>query len=131
MQPKAHPAIAAQHYRMLELKSRVESAGPHALVGLLYEELIRSLDLTLASLRKAQSLSGSAHISKALSILIALEGSLDFEKGGDLASTLSHIYHACRVAINEAAKAEDMQKLSEVRQAISTIAYAWQGLSDT
>lgn len=68
MQPRTHPAIASQHYRMLELKSRVESASPHGLVGLLYEELIRSLDLALFAARKGQALIGNTHLVKAGSI---------------------------------------------------------------
>ena len=128
MQTRTHPAIASQHYRMLELKSRVESAGPHGLVGLLYEELIRSLDLAIFSARKGQSIAGNSHTSKAVSIIVALEGSLDFEAGGDLASTLARIYAACRKGLNDATKNDDVQKLTDVRAAISNIFDAWQSL---
>lgn len=128
MQPRTHPAIASQHYRMLELKSRVESASPHGLVGLLYEELIRSLDLALFSTRKGHDLSGNSHVAKASSILVALEGSIDFDAGGELAATLARVYGACRKGLNEATKNKDEQKLSEVRDAIGDIFYAWQAL---
>lgn len=128
MQPRTHPAIASQHYRMLELKSRVESASPHGLVGLLYEELIRSLDLVLHSVKKGHNLSGNSHVAKAVSIIVALEGSIDFDAGGDLAPTLARVYAACRKGLNEAAKSNDEKKLAEVRDAISDIYYAWQAL---
>jgi flagellar secretion chaperone FliS len=128
MQPRTHPAIASQHYRMLELKSRVESASPHGLVGLLYEELLRSLDLAVASVGKGMPLAGNSHAVRAQSIIIALEGSIDFGRGGDLATTLARIYLACRTGLNEASATEDINKLSEVREAISNIAYAWQAL---
>jgi flagellar secretion chaperone FliS len=128
MQPRTHPAIASQHYRMLELKSRVESASPHGLVGLLYEELIRSLDLAIHSVKKGQNLSGNSHVAKAVSIIVALEGSIDFDAGGDLASTLARVYAACRRGLNDAAKDNDEKKLAEVRDAISDIYYAWQAL---
>jgi flagellar secretion chaperone FliS len=128
MQPRTHPAIASQHYRMLELKSRVESASPHGLVGLLYEELIRSLELALFAARKGQALMGNPHLVKAGSILVALEGSIDFDAGGDLATTLARVYGACRKGLNDAAKTGDEQKLAEVRDAIGDIFYAWQAL---
>ena len=128
MQPRTHPAIASQHYRMLELKSRVESASPHGLVGLLYEELIRSLDLAIHSVKKGHNLSGNSHVAKAVSIIVALEGSIDFVAGGDLASTLARVYAACRRGLNDAAKDNDEKKLAEVRDAISDIYYAWQAL---
>jgi flagellar secretion chaperone FliS len=129
MQPRVHPAIATQHYRMLELKSRVESAGPHGLVALLYEELLQALDLVVTSSGKAGTSRANSHVGKATSILVALEASLDFDQGGDLASTLSRIYRACRIGLNEAATSDNSKKLSEIREAISDIAYAWQALS--
>jgi flagellar secretion chaperone FliS len=129
MQPRVHPAIVGQHYRSLELKSRVESASPHGLVSLLYEELLRSLDLASASLGKGRTALGSSHAAKAQSIIIALEGSIDFEKGGDLAMTLARVYRACRKGLNDALASNDQLKLAEVREAVSNIAYAWQSLA--
>lgn len=128
-EPRAHPGIIAQHYRMLELQSRVESASPHGLVGILYEELLRSLDLAIASVARGKALSGSGHITKALSIIVALDGSLDLEKGGALATTLARIYRSCRQGLNEAVKTGNAEKLQEIREAISDIAYAWQALA--
>jgi flagellar secretion chaperone FliS len=60
---------------------------------------------------------------------VALEASLDFNEGGHLASTLARIYRACRISLTDATKTGDVQKLEEIRAAISTIAYAWQALS--
>lgn len=129
MLPKTHPAIASQHYRMLDLQSRVASASPHGLVALLYEELLRSLDLVIAGHTNGKAISGHPHLAKALSIIVALDGSLDFEKGGDLARTLVRIYRAAARGLNDAARADDIAKVAEVRSAISDIAYAWQALT--
>jgi flagellar secretion chaperone FliS len=129
MQPKIHPAIASQHYRMLDLQSRVASASPHGLVGLLYEELLRSLDLIVAQHAQGKVIAGNAHLTKALSIIVALQGSLDFANGGDLAPVLNRIYRSAARTLNEAAKEDDIGKIEEVRSAISEIAYAWQALS--
>jgi flagellar secretion chaperone FliS len=130
MHSRAHPAIASQHYQSLELKSRVESAGPHALVGLLYEELLRSIDLVTARCRQGHDVQASPAYSKAQSIFIALENSLDFDQGGDLAVNLARIYRAGRNSLTEAAKANDQAKLREIRDAVSHIAYAWQALAN-
>lgn len=129
MQRRAHPAIASQHYRTLELKSRVESSDAHALVGLLYEELIRALDLIVVRGKQGGDLAGNGAITKAQSILVALEGSLDFDKGGDLAVTLARVYRSARAELSVSTKAGDMEKLKEIRTAISDIAYAWQTLA--
>lgn len=129
MQPKTHPAIASQHYRMLDLQSRVASASPHGLVGLLYEELLQSLDLIIAKHAKGQVIAGSTGLAKAISIIVALEGSLDFEKGGELARSLVRIYRSAARSLNDAARNDDISKIKEVRSAISDIAYAWQALA--
>lgn len=129
MQPKTHPAIASQHYRMLDLQSRVASASPHGLVGLLYEELLRSLDLIVAKHAQGKTIAGNTHLAKALSILVALEGSLDFTNGGDLAPLLRRIYRSATRGLNEAAYNDDIAKIVDTRAAISDIAYAWQALT--
>ena len=129
MQPKTHPAIASQHYRMLHLQSRVASASPHGLVGLLYEELLRSLDLIIAKHAQGKAIAGITHLAKALSILVALESSLDFDKGGNLALVLSRIYRSTTRDLNEAARNDDIAKIVDTRAAISDIAYAWQALT--
>jgi flagellar secretion chaperone FliS len=129
MQPKTHPALASQHYRMLDLQSRVASASPHGLVGLLYEELLRSLDLIVAKHAQGRAIAGSSHLAKALSILVALEGSLDFTNGGELAPLLHRIYRSATRGLNEAARNHDIAKIKDARVAISDIAYAWQALT--
>ncbi|MBL0924355.1 MAG: flagellar protein FliS [Sphingomonadaceae bacterium] len=128
MAPRMHPAMASDHYRLLDLSSRVESASPHGLVGLLYEELLHRLDLAIAAGERGQSLSGNNHVAKAQSIIIALEASIDFERGGELALRLARIYRACREEISESCTPGNASRLSEIRAAISNIAYAWQAL---
>lgn len=129
MQPKTHPAIASQHYRMLDLQSRVASASPHGLVGLLYEELLRSLDLIIAKNAQGKAIAGDTQLAKALSILVALEGSLDFTNGGDLAPLLRRIYRSATRSLNDAARDDEIAKIKDARAAISDIAYAWQALT--
>jgi flagellar secretion chaperone FliS len=129
MRPKTHPAIASQHYRMLDLQSRVASASPHGLVSLLYEELLRSLDLIIVKQAQGRAIAGNTHLAKAMSIIVALGGSLDFANGGDLAQVLNRIYRSAARSLNEAARSDDIGKIEQVRDAISDIAYAWQALA--
>lgn len=129
MFPRTHPAAANQQYRNLELQSRVASASPHGLVSILYEELLRALDLLSASLNRGNTISGNPHHGKALSIIIALESSIDFANGGDLANILQRIYRSSVRTLNDAARANDASGVTEVRSAISDISYAWNALA--
>lgn len=129
MLARTHPALANQHYRNMELQSRVASASPHGLVSLLYEELLRSLDLLVVTVGRGTLISGNPHHIKALSILIALESSIDFDNGGDLAGVLQRIYTSAVRTLNHAAQANNVDEVTEVRSAISEIAYAWAALA--
>ena len=129
MHPRTNPALANQHYRNMELQSRVASASPHGLVSLLYEELLQSLDLLVVQFSRGKPIMGNPHHSKALSILIALESSIDFAKGGNLAGILQRIYRSAVRTLNNAASANDVDHVTDVRSAISEIAYAWAALA--
>ena len=129
IQPRMHPALASQHYRSLELASRTSEASPYALVGLLYEELLNSLDANIATAASDGVLPGNAHVVRARSILATLERSLDFEKGGMLAPAVARIYRATGTELAAGVACGDCGKLRELRGAISTLTYAWTSLS--
>lgn len=130
MLARTHPAFANQHYRDMELQSRVASASPHGLVSLLYEELLHALDLLTATAKRGTAISGNPHHTKALSIIIALETSIDFANGGDLAGVLQRIYRSAVHKLNAAAQTNDVAHIAESREAISEIAYAWAALAN-
>ena len=129
IQPRVHPALVSQHYRSLELASRTSGASPYALVGLLYAELLNSLDAVIAAAATDDVLPGNAHVARARSILIALERSLDFERGGMLAPVVARIYRATEAELAAGVACGDSGKLREMRGAISTLTYAWTALS--
>ncbi len=131
MQPQAIPVSASRHYQQLEAASRAGVGGPHALVAVLYEELLRSLDIVIASASEprgeAAGVASDIHVARARSILSALEDSLDFDNGGTFAPVLARIY---RAAAKELASADrTCEKLVEYRAAFSTISYAWTALA--
>ena len=72
-QSRFNPQSASRHYRQLELASRVGAASPHALVALLYEELLNALDTTIVLAKSEVVLTNSSHVIKARSILVALK----------------------------------------------------------
>ena len=63
--------------------------------------------------------------SKALTIIVSLAGSLDFERGKPVATTLAELYEWARVQIIEANKSTPFERLTAVRKAMADIAEAW------
>jgi len=68
--------------------------------------------------------------ARALSILHGLEGSLDFEQGGDIAHSLSAIYREARRLVIEAGRTNDTAPLLRAREMLGEIAEAWSALRD-
>jgi flagellar secretion chaperone FliS len=123
-------SIARSHdqYRIMELSSKLESADPHGLVSILYDELMRSLDIVAAMLKPGCIGLLTVHVTRAKSILLALAGSLDFEEGREIAEILSPIYRAMILQIGQIVETNDTARLSELRSGLRDISAAWNAL---
>ena len=83
---------AVRAYQQAEQEFLVDGSDPYRLVQILFTELLASMDRTALSL-EANDLAGkSAASSKALTIVYVLSTSLDFERGGEVAQSLSAFY---------------------------------------
>ncbi|SFS09256.1 flagellar export chaperone FliS [Sphingomonas jatrophae] len=118
-------APAAEAYRSVDLTSRIESASPHGLVTILYEELLGALGVVRAAVRAGTSASRADGLPRALTILQALENGLDHDKGGAVAGTLAQVYRGIRAQVSKAAGAGDLPALDEARRMVADLALAW------
>ncbi len=116
---------ARNHYQALALSSRLEATGPHGLVAVLYEELLRSIDVMAAGLARGKELADEAHSDRARSILTALEASLDFERGATVAELLAGVYRAMQGQLRKTIAANDPLMLAELREGVTAIAESW------
>ena len=73
---------AARRYAAVHSGSRTEGATPHGLVKILFDELLLALDAAALAERQGDRMKVSDKQARAMSILFALESSLDFDKGG-------------------------------------------------
>ena len=116
-------------YQNVDLTSRVEGASAHGLVSILLDELMKSLEaMAAACTRRDFTQRGSAQ-SRALNMINGLETSLDFEKGGDIAQSLSSIYREARRLTLAGARDNDPEQVLRARTMIGEIASAWQAIS--
>ena len=116
---------AIKAYQEAEQDFLVEGADPHGLVQILYTELIQSLDRTHVAIDQKDFVSRATHMTKVLSILHVLALSLDFDKGGDVAISLSRLYEWARRRVIEGSRENMLQPLEEVRKAMADISDAW------
>lgn len=123
---RADPAAT---YRSVDVNSRVDGASPHALIALLYEDLLRELRLAALATERRDFAARSARSTKALAILFALESGLDFDKGGDVAATLSRFYRGARESVTRASVGQDAALFRSVAANVEEIAASWRAIS--
>lgn len=118
-------AAAARRYAAVHSGSRTEGATPHALVKILFDELGLSLEAAALAERNGDRMKVSDKQARAMSILFALESSLDFDKGGDVAVGLAQIYREARRLLLVGATERTAEPVDEARLLIAEIADAW------
>lgn len=116
---------ARARYQRVDVTSRVEGADPHQLVAILYDELIKSLEAMAVAVAKNDYMQRGERQARALRLIIALETSLDFDKGGEIALGLAKIYREARRLIVGAGRENDGGKVDQARQMLSEVADAW------
>jgi flagellar secretion chaperone FliS len=115
-------SAALSRYQEIDLGGRVGSADPHALVSLLYEELIASLDILARSINTGGQLDYARH-SRALTLLAALESGLDL-RAGTLAQSLAQIYRQMQRRL-ASARDGNLAAVNEVAEGVRNLASAW------
>lgn len=121
---------ASAHYRALALSGKTESANPHALVAMLYEELLLCIDVLTIRAKREESLIHDEQAHRARGIIIALRSGLDFESGGDLAYTLDGLYAALASELEAKLAAPSPVRFTELRAGIGSIASAWSAITE-
>lgn len=118
-------ASAARRYAAVHSGSRTEGATPHALVKILFDELAIALDTAALAERQGDRVKVSDKQARAMSILFALESSLDYDRGGDVAMGLGQIYREARRLLLVGAKERSAEPVDQARIMIAEIAEAW------
>ncbi len=120
----------AAAYDDMATKSIVMGASSHGLVTLLFEELDSSLKAAEFFHDHQDDANMRKSLTKASRVLAGLQGSLDFNKGGEIAVNLAELYRFC---INELMKANgraDKETVAAVRGLISPIHQAWKDMPE-
>lgn len=115
----------AATYRAVDLAGRTGAADAHQLVSLLYDECVRALRTAAWAVENRKLDMRSERVSRATAILFALEGGLDFERGGDLSRTLATLYHGLRAQVLEASLGTDAKPFRDAAATLEDIGKAW------
>ena len=121
---------AAAAYKRLDIESAVASADRHELVTLLFKALIGALTGAEVHHQHENKDQVREYVTKACRILAGLQGSLDYERGGEIAVNLGQLYgysirklFAANVNLDHAP-----ENVAEVKSLLEPIAEAWQNM---
>jgi flagellar protein FliS len=112
-------------YRQIDVVGRTAEAQGPGLVQLLYEELVSALRAAAWAVENNQLRTKSERVTRATAILFALESNLDFERGGEVSTTLSRLYSGIRRTIVDASIGIDPRPFRDAANSLSEIAEAW------
>ena len=120
-----------QAYTKSDHQTIAESNDPVAIVALLFDELIRAMQdfITHSDKDTGKKEIQSRQFSRSLTIIYALQSSLNFEDGGDIATNLFKIYEYSRQQLLKDWKDHTTDGTEKAIIALEDIRDAWHQLS--
>lgn len=106
-------------------EAQILGSSPGQLVTLLYDQLLLNLKRGRRQIEERDIEGKAESLGKASSILFELLGSLDFERGGDIAARLSGLYAYFANEIGEASRTLEAERLEPLIEMVETLRGAW------
>lgn len=103
------------HPKSAYTETAVRGATPIGLIVMLHDAALKSLRDGHQAVRQGQIEQRTRALNHVLAIVAELQGSLDFEKGGDVAARLQRFYEVARAKVLEAsikASGEILERLA-------------------
>jgi flagellar protein FliS len=110
------------------LESRVLSANPVELVGLLYQACIARVREAREHLAEGRIAERSRAICRAHEVLTELGSALDLARGGEISARLVSLYDYMRRRLIDANLSQTDEPLAEVLGLLATLSEAWDGV---
>ena len=110
-------------------EAAVRNAGPIELVIILYDVLARDLHDAIAAMEGGNIEGRSAKLKHGFLALQQLEGSLNLDEGGELATNMSRFYSMLRSQMLKAQVEQDGRILRELIELLFTVREAWAELN--
>ena len=110
-----------------------ETEDPHFIILTMFNALLKSMQMfcTHVDIKAGGQLEQkSKNFARALTIIYALQTSLDFEKGGDIAKNLFQLYEFARVKLLDDLRHGRSDGTQQAIKILSEIRNAWQDMKD-
>ena len=111
------------------LETKVLSATALELVNMLYKAAIEAVQAAREHLTRGEIFERGRSISLAVGILIELSGSLNFQKGGEVAARLATMYDFLQRTLLDANYKQSDAGLEEAETLLKTLSEAWSAIN--
>ncbi len=119
---------AMKSYTAVAAHSQVAAADPYRLVQLMYENVIDRLAAARGHMERREIARKGEQISRSIAIINALDSSLNFEQGGEIAVNLHSLYEYMLLRLVKANAENDSAGLDEVAALVRDIKQGWDGI---
>jgi len=119
----------ATEYGKVGIESAVSGADPHELISILFLQLKKELVAAEYHCKAKNFELYSSKVTKANRILAGLQGSLDLEKGGEIADNLVELYAFCIRQLTKALTSKDVKMVEDVAIVLNPVITGWEEIS--
>lgn len=121
---------ALKQYQNVDVRATAETASPHKLIEMLLDGALGSLAKAKGAVERNNIQERTQHLNKASEIIGGLRGSLDLEKGGEVAANLENLYEYMTRSVLQANRDNDVDKVQEVMNLLLEIKQGWSGMPE-
>ena len=112
-------------YGEVSVQAGTAYADSVQLIQMLFDGLIDSLSAAEGQIERKEIQAKGESLSRATRIVLGLQGSLDLEKGGEIAANLADLYDYCTRRLMHANLKNDVEAVQEVKKLMGEIREAW------
>ena len=119
-------------YVDVDIQAKVAVDNPHKIIQEVLIELIKNMKTLAYALdnEPVRSDLKSKAFSKSITAIYILQSSLDFEKGGEIASNLFNLYDYCKRGIMKGFTKQDSKLIYDAIPPIDEILDGWRQISN-
>lgn len=116
---------ALKEYKSVDLRATVETASPHKLIAMLFDGALTALAQAKGAIERNQVEERTESLNKASDIIVGLKGSLDLEKGGEVAVNLDELYNYMIRQIVAANRDQSTERVQDIMDLILEVRAGW------
>lgn len=121
---------ALKQYQNVDLRVTAETASPHKLIDMLIDGALGAMAKAKGAIERNSIDERTKHINKAVEVVIGLRGSLDAEKGGEVAANLDALYDYMTRTLMIANRENNADQVQEVMNLLLEIKKGWVGMPE-